>query len=315
MRKTKLTGSAFAAALVLTAGVLTACGGDDATSDDDSATITDAAGAADAAGLEGSEALQAVQLKAEEYGYEDCMMAPDSAAGSDVVALHCFGNGDENLAMVKIYDAGDRESGAEVANAELDSVMEASEGEEYAPAREEMAGSYRPLDGEGVAGYCSDTSQKCEEVAEGFGLEIGMLDGALTSEEREQRAEEEAERSSREYEEKLKKEEEEKQRELQNYSGWDDLDQAKEQLRAWDISCRDEQAAKGKVAWCGLTSVLVAFDMSADDLEKQDVFKEVGREEMVSVSDGDWTVMCAPGARDTCDLIADKTGKSVKDGV
>lgn len=309
MRKKKLTGSAFAAALVLTAGALTACGGDDeAGSADDSAMITDAAGAADAAGLEGSEALQAIQVKAEDYGYEDCMMAPADSDDLTTVRLTCVETG---LPQLSLYDRQDRGSGSEIVEAEIDEIME------YAGevSREVMGSDYRALEGEEIVGSCREVGDGCDETAEALGLDATLPEGALTSDELEQKRDEDRELEAREYEEKQKREEEEKQRELQNYSGWEGLGQAREQLAAWDLSCREDPAAEGKVAWCDLRSVLVAFGMSADDLEKEDVFKEVGRDEMTSVSDGDWTVMCAPGAEDKCDLISDKTGKSVKDGV
>ncbi|WP_291480299.1 hypothetical protein [Corynebacterium sp.] len=309
MRKKKLTGGAFAAALVLTGGMLTACGGDDADAADAAGT-TDAAAAA--AGLEGSEVLQAMQVKAEEYGYPDCMMAPASAEDLTTVRLSCT---EAELPQISIFDRADRESGSELVEAELDKVMKAHDGTEGGLSREELGSNYRALEGDEVVGWCQDFRDGCDEVAEALGLEATLPEGALTGEELEKKRKEDRERDAREYEEQRKREEEEKKRELQTYSGWDNLDEAREQLEAWDISCREEPAAEGEVAWCNLSSMLVTFGMSVDDLEKKDVFKEVGRDEMTSVSDGDWTVICAPGATDKCELVAEKAGKSVKDGV
>lgn len=111
-------------------------------------------------------------------------------------------------------------------------------------------------------------------------------------------------------------EEDPRQRELQTYSGWDSLGDAKQQLDAWDISCSDDPAAEGKVAWSNLDGTsLLAFKFSADGFEKEGVFDDVSREEMVSVSGGDWQFICAPGGERQCQTVSEKTGKPVMDGV
>lgn len=318
-----LTRGAVAAVVVLAAGSLTACGGDDDAAG--SADSTDAADSAssdnqdiidqareDAASLEGSEALEAIQVKAEEYGYENCMMSPAGVDDPTTIRLSCV---ETSLPQLSIFDRADRESGSEIVEQELDGIMEASGEIDNPVSREEMGSNYRALDGDDVVGSCQDFADECDAAAEVLGLDASMPEGALTTDELDKKRAEDRERESREYEEQQKKEEAERQKELQTYSGWADLDEAKEQLEAWDISCYEPAASDGDLAWCDFRSALVTFGMSADDLDKQDVFKEVGRDEMRAVSDGDWEVMCAPGSEDTCDLIADKTGKSVKNGV
>lgn len=315
MRKKKLSGAAFAAALVLGAGSLTACGGDDAEASDatGAAGATDAAAAASGAGLDGSEALQAMQVKAEENGYDSCMMTPASSSDLSTIRLACVQAG---LPQISLFDKADRESGSEVVEAELDEIEEFSADQEYAATREDMGGKYRALDGDDVVGSCNDLSNDdCDDIAEALGLESTLPDGAITEEEFKANLAEEMERDAKEAEEKRKKEEEEKERELQTYSGWDDLSQAREQLSAWDLACSEASGSGGQAAWCALDSVLVTFDMDIDELEDQGVFQEVSRDDMVSVSDDDWIVMCSPGSHDRCEMIADKTGKSVKDGV
>jgi hypothetical protein len=311
--KRTLRGSALAAALILTAGALAACGGDDEdTGAADVQDIVDQATADADDSLVGSEALQAMQAKAEEYGYKDCMMSPPSVDDLSTVRLSCVETG---LPQLSIFDRDDRESGSEVVEAELDKVMDASGGLEGTLPREEMGSTYRALDGDDVVGSCQDFGDACDEVAEALGLKATMPEGALTGKELEKKREDDMARDAREAERKRQEEEKQRQRELQTYSGWDDLDEATEQLGAWDISCREGTGSNGKAAWCRLDSALVTFDISADELEKKDVFREVARDEMVSVSDGDWRVICAPGAEDICETVADKTGKPVKDGV
>lgn len=301
-------GAAAAVALV-TATALAACGDDDSSDD---AAATGVAAATD--GLDASEGLELTgvladyQEKAEELGYEDCMGAPDIAM-DNAMSLHCFGTESTDLAQFQLFDREDVDSGEEVAEAKLQEVLDADP--EGGVTRETIGGTYRPVDGDDVSGFCSDTMDGCDEVIGDLGLDIGLLEGALNDEELEQHTADEADRSAREYEKQLEEEEAQRQEELQNYEGWGSLEEATEQLDAWEIHCTEESAREGEVAWCNLDSMMVIFDKSLDDLEDEGAFDEVGRDEMVSVSDGDWQVLCTPGSLDECDIVADKTGQSV----
>ncbi|HIW90174.1 MAG TPA: hypothetical protein H9870_00680 [Candidatus Corynebacterium avicola] len=318
-KRTKSTGARLSAAAValLAVTALTACGGDDSSDGDTTAAATTdavasgAEGADSAAGAELSEVLQDYQTKAEELGYEDCMASPDPATG--MTGLACFGTENPELDPFNLYDREEAGSGEEVAEKALETLLDADE--IGSMTRETSGNYYRPVDGDDVAGTCTDTAQKCEKVIGDLGLEIGLLDGALSEEEREERAAEESDRIAEEERAKAEKEEAERQEELQTYSGWDDLDAAKEQLSAWGVSCSEDSDREGEVAFCKLDSVVVAYDTGIDELEEEGLFREVDRDTMVSVSDDDWTVMCSPGADDVCDLVAEKTGKSVKDEV
>ena len=322
-RKNALTRGAVTAAALLSVTGLVACGGDDSSDK--------AAGAAGASTptFEASASLAAVQTKAEDYGYT-CTVTPADTTDLKTMTVQCLppeGGDLQKSTILSLFDKADRASGTEVATAKVDADMKTATDANIDIKREDKLADYRTLDGDGVAGSCSETQTgttetgNCENAAKALGLQIGRLDGATTADQRQQNAEDEVNRmeaeSKAQYEADQKKKEEEerkKKEELQTYKGWDSLEAATEQLDAWDVHCTEEDASHGKVAWCGLHSTLVSVGMSVDTLEKEGVFDKVGRNEMVKVSDGDWTVLCTPGSRETCDLVADKTGKSVEQG-
>lgn len=324
-RKNALTRGALAAVAVFSAAGLAACGGDD-----DSADAADAAGASGIPGaptFEASEALAAVQTKAEEYGYA-CTVTPADTTDLETMKVQCLpseGSDRQKYPILSLFDKEDRASGAEVATAQVDADMKTATDAGIDIKREDKLADYRTLDGDGVAGSCSETqtgtteTARCENAAKALGLQIGRLEGATTAEQRQQNTEDEVNRMEAEgraqYEADQKKKEEEerkKKEELQTYKGWANLEQAEEQLDAWDIDCTEDSDREGKVTFCNVNSMIVTFGMSTDKLEKQGMFNEVAREDMVKVSDGDWQVLCSPGAVDKCDLVAEKTGKSVE---
>jgi hypothetical protein len=317
-------GAVTAVALLSTVG-LVACGSDN----DDSKAADDAAAAAAAASsaaadasafssMELTAAQKDLQTKAEDYGYT-CSGHPDLGGDSSVTVLSCRGNGGdfEKFPGLTIFDKADAASGAEVAGKQVDKMWElmqqngmgaSSDEVEYgSESREEMAAQVLPLDGEGVVGYCDEISKGCDAAAKAVGLDISVLPGTVSKEDQVARRDADMNRE-------VDRMEADRKREAETYRGWDSLDQAKGQLRAWDITggCRDDRNGQGKVAFCDLNSLILGVGMGVDEMEKRGAFEEVARDEFTKVSDGDWVFLCTPGAEDKCEAVADRTGKSVE---
>ena len=319
-------GAVTAVALLSTVG-LVACGSDN----DDSKAADDAAAAAAAASsaaadasafssMELTAAQKDLQTKAENYGYT-CSGHPDLGGDSSVTVLSCRGNGGdfEKFPGLTIFDKADAASGAEVAGKQVDKMWElmqqngmgtSSDEVEYgSESREEMAAQVLPLDGEGVVGYCDEISKGCDAAAKAVGLDISVLPGTVSKEYQ-------AARRDADMNREVDRMEADRKREAETYRGWDNLKQAKDQLRAWDITggCRDDRNGQGKVAFCDLNSLILGVGMGVDEMEKRGAFEEVARDEFTKVSDGDWVFLCTPGAEDKCEAVADRTGKPVEHG-
>lgn len=310
-----LSRAAVAGVALITAAGLAACGDDSSKPVGGTPDINDYFSA--------SGALADMRPTIEGLGYT-CNPLPVEAF-DDAVSLSCLpADTGAGLPILTLFNKTDVATGADAAEAELTKMLsyatEAAAPEAAAPggvdysSREVMGQSYLALDGDEITGVCNTSSKNCDDTAGKLGLKVSLLDGVLTEEELQAKQQEQTERDQEEYLAKQEEEEAARQRELQTYSGWGSLDDAVEQLRAWDISCTEESMRDGHVAWCKLHSVMVVYDMSLDKLEDEGVFDKVGRDDMVSVSDGDWQVLCTPGSREPCDLIAEKTGKQVKDG-
>lgn len=182
-RKKLTTTGALAAAVLLSAGSLTACGGEEDAADPGSdmqdmegmegteGTEGDQ-GPVDMPDMEGSEALEEMRVTAEEAGYQDCMLSPASD-DMETVSLACYGGVDQELPRIVLFDTADRASGVEAAEAERDFILE-QPGMEDGDAQ--LAGKFRPLDGDGVAGFCDAESGDCDGVVGELGLDIGELD-------------------------------------------------------------------------------------------------------------------------------------------
>lgn len=296
-----------AAAAVVTAVSLAACS-------DDSGS--DSAGASSSEGE--SVDYSAIVDKAGELGY-DCVENPDEDQNSGFSGgLACSPGADkvaEDPTFV-VFGTDTVESGEAAAQAAIDTSKERDG--EGAIDDTVYGDMYRTVDGDGFAGYCINTGDNCDRVFPGFGLTTDALDGAQTVEEfsrgQQDEAQEEADRQAAEAE----REAEESEAAARDYEGWESIDDAVEQMDAWDLHCMepsDEQGVDGTV--CGPDDDLLVWDADGDALEDMGFFEgeNQSRDVLVGVSDGDWMLMCRNDDRDTCDDVADRTGQDVDDSV
>lgn len=123
-------------------------------------------------GMEASESLEDMQATAEEVGYQDCMLTP-ATDDMETVSLACYGGDDPELPRIVLFDTADHASGVEAAETERDFILEQPGMEDGA---EQLAGNFRPLDGDGVAGFCDAESGDCDGVVDELGLDIGELE-------------------------------------------------------------------------------------------------------------------------------------------
>lgn len=335
-RKRILTRCAAATVSVLTACALVACGGEGQPAaggeGTDGKERLDAVSAGDLPELDGGPALDAVKAAAEDFGYANCLVGPaistedlrevienpeDATLDDSPLMLTCLGSVDDMLPRIGLHDRNNLASGQEAVEAELDDNL--GPDSELVFPREKTAMDYRAFDGDGVVGFCvgipyvADDIERtsCEDVADALNLESGTVDYAWTDDELDAWNEAENQRRHEEWE----REQEAEKAALQDYTGWADMEEAREQLRAWDFSCSDALGEEGTVSWCELFSVIVSFGPDADDLDRLGVFDDVGRDRMMSVSDGDWLMLCARGSWERCEFVADKTGRPVEDNV
>lgn len=274
---------ALGAAALITAAGLTACGDDE----DTSAAATDTgASASGASGGSGSAALEEASTLISENTDLICM-GPAVFDGDDVESLSCVWDYNEGippedvLSEVMLWtdeDVPDQEATLE-ANHNRPGGM-ASAGVELDWTQFEASadmGGY--VEADGARGVCTGGNDTCADLANELGWTF-KSNGEISTE-------------------------------MQAYSGWDNLQEARDAIREkLDIPCSNLNAPTGEAAQCG-TGVL-AFDLSVDDLEDEGLFEGFDRAEASKVEDGDWVMVCRNDNRENCDEVAEHTGQEVE---
>lgn len=264
--------------------------------------------------------------KVEALGYT-CNPLPD-AKFDKKVSLSCSPEDTSTGSILTFFNQKDVATGAEVADAYLDEMVSSLEkidgasgvdSADPSQSRGAFGRNYRALDGAGVVGICQFNTENCEKIAPELGLTAAPLEGALTDEDLERQAREAGERAAAEYEKNREEEKAKRQAELQVYKGWSNLDEATEQLAAWDLRCNEDSASRGKVAWCSRSimkgSSLILVNLSAERLAKDGVFDNVDRTTMHKVTGDKWVFICSESLLDQCNMVAEKTGKKVEKGI
>ena len=178
------------------------------------------------------------------------------------------------------------------------------------------------VDGDGLAGFCFDRDDNCARVLPGMKLTVDKLDGAMGIDESIQRQLGEARRKNDDEQRAADKARAKATGKTAvkalKYTGWNDIDAAVGQMDAWGIRCMTPDNEVGM--WgttCGPDDDALFFGDRADfrRMSKDKGATDEQLDQVVRVSDGDWTLMCRPGGRGTCDTVADRTGKKVETGL
>lgn len=305
-----------AATLTAAAGLalaLAACGGDDSGSDNTTGNGTSDATSATAD-------LNDIMDKAAEAGYT-CSELKDTEDPTTGLtgAVSCIPSADRvgTDPMFTLFSTDTVSSGTDAAQKAVDrSSAPGGTGANLDPAV--VKNMFATLDADGVAGFCLDENGNCEKVVAPFGLTVGKLDGSLSSEDASQKAQDEAQQRYEDEQRASESAAAQATEEAQRYVGWDDIDAAVEQMDAWGFHCMEPDNEPGM--WgttCGNNDDALFFGDRGDfvDYIKGQGATEDQLDRMVRVSDGDWTLMCRPDARETCDTVADRTGKDVEEGM
>lgn len=306
------------ASLTLVAG-LAACGGGGGDGDDAGASPGNS-------GTDTATAFAAVKDKASGAGYTcvELKSQEDPATGL-ADGLSCIPGVDRigQDPTFTVFGTGAVATGTEVAEKAADKMSSGSTGAGLDASV--IRNMYATVDGDGVAGYCLDTDGNCADILTPFGLTVAALDGSMSVEENVRQEQDEAQRQQDEEqrrwdEEQQASEEAEAQAtaQAQTYSGWDDVDAAVDQMDAWGVNCADPDNENGM--WgttCGGSDDALFFgdrDRFVGMAKEQGITDDQ-LAQMLRVSDGDWTLMCRPTDRGTCDEVAERTGRTVEQGL
>lgn len=286
---------------------LAACGGDD----DD----------AGSGGNSGSSAFDAVKEKAAGLDYT-CLELKDNVDEVSGLAggLSCVSSAEPlgSHPTFVVFPTSTMASGEEVAEQAV--ATSGGDGGLMASLDEDIIrGTFHPVDGDGVAGYCMDTSADgCATMMPQLGFTTSTLDGSrnIYQEQSDSQAQLDREAEERRAAESAAAQATE---EAQKYTGWKDADAAVEQLAAWGLRCEEPETEDGFTGtFCGDSDGPLFFGDYDDVIAK--LKKETGLTDdqagqMLRVTDDNWTMLCFPDRPENCDTVAEKTGKDVKEGL